>query len=236
MILYSSYSDVGGRPVNEDTAAVREEAGSVCAVLADGLGGHGGGDVASRTAAELILDGWSPDADANTLKALTWAAHEKILSMQTQLCEMKTTIVVLSCGKTGICYAYVGDSRLYHFSNGVLEWQTTDHSASQIAVFMGQIKPEEIRFHTDRSRILRALGLEGMIGADVGVLSPKKGKNAFLLCSDGFWEYVLEKEMEETLCMSSSPEDWIARMRSIRDSRAPADCDNNSAVAVWSAE
>lgn len=130
-------------------------------------------------------------------------------------------------------WAYVGDSRLYHFTDGRLTFQTRDHSASQIAVLMGQITPEQIRFHEDRSRIFRALGQEGSLNVDAqsGLLSP--GNHAFLLCTDGFWEYVYESEMENTLARAASATDWLKKMRAVLAARIPGDNDNNTAAAIW---
>ena len=233
MIRYAFYSDIGGRAVNEDTVKLREQDGALCAVLCDGLGGHGSGDKASQKAAGIITEGWTPFANPDSLIRLTQSAHREILAMQSQVCQMKTTAVVLSVSSRLICYAYIGDSRLYHFAEGSLKWQTTDHSASQIAVLLGQITPKEIRFHEDRSRILRALGQLDSPGAEGGIIEPRQGRNAFLLCSDGFWEYVDEDEMQTALGESSSPEEWLDRMRVYRAGRIPADCDNNSAAAVW---
>lgn len=231
---YADYSDTGGRACNEDSVCVRTEGeGAVCAVLCDGLGGHGGGDRASGTAARIISEGWTPGATPDQLVRLCQEANAEILAMQTPECRMKTTAVVLSLSQGMVSYAYAGDSRLYQFAEGVLKWQTRDHSASQIAVLLGQIKPEDIRFHEDRSRIFRALGMEDSPGAEGGTLTAYPGRNAFLLCSDGFWEYVKELEMEEMLRASRSPAEWLDRMREILLGRVPADNDNNSAIAVW---
>ena len=205
MIRYASYSDIGGRPCNEDTALIRAEGDCVCAILADGLGGYGGGDKASQKAAAMISEGWRPGADPEDLAALCDAAHKEVLAMQTPDCKMKTTIVVLSYTPGHVCYAYAGDSRLYSFSGTHLSWQSKDHSASQIAVMLGQITPEQIRFHADRNRILRALGQNGASETETGILTVAEGQKSFLLCSDGFWEYVLEKEMSMLLAMTSTP-------------------------------
>ena len=97
---------------------------------------------------------------------------------------------------------------------------------------MGQIAPEQIRFHEDRSRIFRALGQEGSLNVDAqsGLLSP--GNHAFLLCSNGFWEYVYESEMEDTLAQSASVAEWLKKMRTILAARIPGDNDNNTAAAI----
>lgn len=206
---------------------------SLCVVLADGLGGHGGGEIASGEAVKVILDGWHGSATPASLCDLTQEAHRKILALQTPVCKMKTTVVILSIAKGRVQWAHAGDSRLYHFVDGKLVFQTRDHSSSQIAVLMGQIKPEEIRFHEDRSHIFRALGQEHTMSADAAEQVLPPGKHAFLLCTDGFWEYVYEAEMEEQLRLSESVEDWLSRMKHILDGRAEQDNDNNTAAAVW---
>lgn len=207
--------------------------GSVCAVLADGLGGHGGGDIASKMAVESVVEGWHGSATPVVLTELAMKGHRKILELQTSMCQMKSTLVILTIEAGRIDYAHVGDSRLYHFHNGKLVFQTKDHSASQIAVLLGQITPDQIRHHEDRNKVFRALGQEGDLTVDGGEEILEPGKHAFLLCSDGFWEFVYENEMADELSRAGSPEEWLAAMRKLRDSRAPSDSDNNTAAAVW---
>lgn len=234
MISYAVYSDTGGRPYNEDSVEIDQADGEhLCAILADGLGGHGGGKEASSEAVKWILSGWKKAQTPAMLSDLVMEAHRRILAMQTPVCKMKTTAVVLTVEPERIQWAYAGDSRLYHFIDGRLVFQTRDHSASQIAVLMGQIQPEEIRFHEDRSRVFRALGQESGLSVDAKEEELSLGKHAFLLCSDGFWEYVYEEEMERELKASSSPEEWLERMRSCLRPRVDGDNDNNTAAAVW---
>lgn len=234
MISYASYTDIGGRPYNEDSVEIeRMDEAHLCVVLADGLGGHGGGQFASAEAVKRILSGWKEAQTPAMLCDLVQEAHRRILAMQTPTCKMKTTAVVLSVGPKRVRWAYAGDSRLYHFVDGSLVFQTRDHSASQIAVLMGQIRPEEIRFHEDRSRVFRALGQENGLTVDAKEEELTPGAHAFLLCSDGFWEYVYEEEMERELAASASPEEWLGRMRHCLSLRADGDNDNNTAAAVW---
>ena len=98
---------------------------------------------------------------------------------------------------------------------------------------MGEITQDEIRFHKDRSQLFRALGQDGGLNVDTGSVDLTPGKYAFLLCSDGFWEYVYEQEMTVSLAKASSPEDWVEQMRSILRQRAPENNDNNTAAAIW---
>ena len=158
------------------------------------------------------------------------------LLLQTKSCQMKTTVVILTVEGARWQWAYAGDSRLYHFVEGNLLWQTRDHSSSQIAVLLWQIAPEQIRFHEDRSRIYRALGQDEDTQVDAGEEALSPGEHQFLLCSDGFWEYILEREMEGQLKASATPQEWLDRMCSLLRERVPDNNDNNSAAAVWVGE
>ncbi|MBO7252716.1 MAG: hypothetical protein J6V25_08825, partial [Oscillospiraceae bacterium] len=130
-------------------------------------------------------------------------------------------------------WMHVGDSRLYHFVNGKLVHQTTDHSVSQMAVMMGEITTHQIRFHEDRNRVLRSLGGENAKADVSALLDVSSGNHAFLMCSDGFWEYVYEDEMEKTLQQASDPQAWIDSMEAILKQRIPSNNDNYTAGTVF---
>lgn len=228
-----SYTNVGGRNANEDSVRIMQRSGSVCAVVADGLGGHGGGAIASKAVVDTYSAQWKGEVDPQVLTDIAQQAHQAVQSHQTRDCAMKSTLVILAADQKKAAWAHVGDSRLYRFYNGKLEFQTRDHSASQLAVMMGDITPDQIRFHEDRSKILRAMGQEVALKVECGTADLQPGKYAFLLCSDGFWEYVLESEMEAELRLAASPDDWIARMRVYLAKRIPKDNDNNTAAVVW---
>ena len=233
MIATASYTDTGGRPHNEDTVRLAWQKGGLCLVVADGLGGHGGGGLASAAAAEVICGGWDGQVSEEALARLSQQAHQRVLSLQTRACAMKTTVTALEADGRQAAWAHAGDSRIYHFVNGTLVFQSRDHSASQIAVMLGTITPDQIRFHVDRSRVYRALGQDGELKVESHGEALAPGHHAFLLCSDGFWEYVYEEEMAEDLAAAASPEDWLARMRARLATRVPDNNDNNTAAAVW---
>lgn len=234
MLQTAVYSDPGGRKENEDSVRfLRQGQDSLCLIVADGLGGHGGGKTASSAAVETVCAGWAGEADPSDLAERITQAHQAVRKRQTPDCTMKSTAVVLAVHGTDAAWAHVGDSRLYHFFQGRLDFQTRDHSASQVAVMLGEITPDQIRFHEDRSRILRALGQEGDLHAETGSRTLAPGRHAFLLCSDGFWEYVLEAEMESELRAAKTPQEWLDAMRNRLSRRASADNDNNTAAAVW---
>lgn len=234
MIGTASYSDIGGRERNEDH--YKQTLGGtkgICMVLADGLGGHGNGELASEMACKTICNNWKGQVDRNELIGLVQEAQKQVLSLHNRYYSMKTTVVVLTTDRVKAAWAHVGDSRLYHFHNKKLVFQTKDHSASQIAVMLGDITPDQIRFHEDRSTVYRALGQEGEIKVEAQECELLPGHHAFLLCSDGFWEYVLEAEMEEDLKNAVSAEDWLNKMRARLKQRVPADNDNNTAAVLW---
>ena len=146
---------------------------------------------------------------------------------------MKTTLVVLSVEDDLAKWMHVGDSRLYHFTDGKLRRQTMDHSVSQVAVLMGEITQNEIRFHEDRNRVLRALGSENAKPDISSTIKLSGQRDAFLLCTDGFWEYVYENEMEQSLEKAENPGQWLDEMLKTLRTRVPEDNDNFSAAIVF---
>lgn len=232
-------SQAGGRPCNEDCCGFLLQDTAGCWVLADGLGGRAGGEAASGIAVEAILSHFSqnPQCSPQALSGALEAANHKLHRRQAaepQLAQMRTTAVVLLTDRAGALWAHVGDSRLYAFHQGALVAQTRDHSVPQSLSDAGRITPREIRFHPDRNRLLRALGNNG--AADPSILSaprPLALGDAFLLCTDGFWEYVTETEMEIDFACSSTPADWLDRMHFRLLQRAGEGHDNYTAVAIF---
>ena len=129
---------------------------------------------------------------------------------------MKTTCTVLMIGENGIFRGHVGDSRIYYFRNGKMEDRTLDHSVPQLLAQAGRIREKDIRHHPDRNRLLRVMGIEWDEPRFELADTLEKGKRqAFLLCSDGFWELVDEKKMMACLKKADSPETWLRQMEQI---------------------
>lgn len=241
MIEAASYSDQGGREYNEDSCRVVRQDNNLCLIVADGLGGHGGGKLASMTAVDAIkecFEAKDPDANVQAGDICMWfdTANERVLEMQTRACEMKTTmaLVCLEFGGDRVLTAHLGDTRIYHFADGVLSFMSFDHSVSRMAVLAGEIPMEQIRFHADRNKLLKAIGKSEDAVPEMKELFMDRGvHNAFLICTDGFWEYVTEEQMEETLCISATPKDWLERMRWYIRNTAKEGNDNNTAIAVF---
>ena len=235
-IDFFHHSDVGGREENEDNYGVFSKGSKeYCFLIADGLGGHGGGFLASKTAVNAIKEQFEQSSalKAEDISAWFQEVNRQILDMQTGSCKMKTTLVMLYIKNRSAIWGHVGDSRLYHFINNKLVSQTFDHSVSQLAVARGEICQEEIRDHCDRNKLLRALGRDGNVKVEISEEIQLQGKrHSFLLCTDGFWEYVYETEMEEALQQASDAQEWIRNMLVYIKQRHNSENDNNTAVAV----
>jgi len=235
-IITASLSNPGGRSINDDTVRIWEHDGNVCVFVGDGLGGYAGGQQASQAAAQALF-GTSRRGSLLLEQQLIAAAESADRAVrdlqQSSQGKMKTTAVFLTLEDGRAKWMHVGDSRLYHFQNGHLKTQTMDHSVSQVAVLMGEITPRQIRFHEDRNRVLRALGGDNAKPDVSPTVMLTRGQDAFLLCTDGFWEYVYEEEMEQLLQKNKEPQKWLAEMEKLIRKRAPENNDNYTAAAVF---
>jgi serine/threonine protein phosphatase PrpC len=242
VLTYEMLSERGGREINEDAAACLRREDEYCFVVADGLGGHGQGDAAAQKVTEVFEQALAApaaeDEDGGAFLAATLdRAQQEILDMQAReksSLGMKTTAVALSI-RDGRCrWIHVGDSRLYVFAGGRVLTRTLDHSVPQMLVLAGEIKEKQIRRHPDRNRLLRALGVEWETPPYVLAEEKKLADcQAFLLCTDGFWEWIKEKKMCALLKKSATAGEWLEAMRrAVLKAGAKHDMDNYTAIAV----
>jgi serine/threonine protein phosphatase PrpC len=230
------FTGIGGRPKNEDACFFGEKRGVFAAAVADGLGGHGGGEIASEAALAVLaarFDKVVPFSEEALLQLFS-DMNSAILSRQQDRLKMKSTAALFLSDGESAAFAHVGDSRIYHFRGAEILYQSRDHSASQLAVAVGEISPAQLRFHEDRNIVLRSLGNEGPVKPEIHPARPAPAPgDTLLLCTDGFWEYVTEIEMQETLARSRAPREWLDAMVGIILEKAPPGHDNFTAVAVF---
>ncbi len=238
MFETAALSSPGGRACNEDAVGYRLAMGSGCWALADGLGGHRGGEIASRLAVDGAIASFeeNPSMTEDALKRHLARANRAVLARQIaepELMHMRTTIALLIASQEAALWAHAGDSRLYWFRGGKIREQTRDDSVPQRLVDAGEISADQIRFHEDRSKLLNSLGTRDQMTAALREMpgAPEAG-DAFLLASDGFWELVTEAEMEEDLGAAADSDSWIGKMQARLKARAATDHDNYSAIAV----
>lgn len=201
---YTVASDAGNRRAsNEDSYAVDPELGLW--VVADGLGGHQSGEIASSIACEIIL------ANVRSGETLTGAivlAHEKVLqaiATDSATNNMGTTVVALKIEGNSYEIAWVGDSRAYVFDDG-LKLLTRDHSAVNDLVDSGIISPEEAREHPQRHVLSRSLGVSSSIASKADSVSGIFDQSCqMLLCTDGLTDELSDVEIENQLRAHHSP-------------------------------
>ena len=228
----TSYSDIGGRRQNEDSVLTAEQNGCTLLMAADGLGGCAAGEVASRIAVETVQELFTAQGAETDLRGALIEANQRILAEQQQTGRhMMTTAAVVLITPERLYLAHVGDTRIYLFREGEIIHQSLDHSVPQEAVARGEITPEEIRSHEARNVITRALGAEEIIKVETAELPPDAA-DAMLLCTDGFWEYILESDMTEALRQTATPEEWLDAMRKLHASRVRGRHDNNTAAVA----
>lgn len=230
-----SYTNRGGRDHNEDSIRFRIHGQRGLFIVADGLGGHQCGEAASALAADTLLDGWlqSDRLNSDGLTALLEQANAKILEGQNHPGQegMKTTVAVLSLDGTEALRSHVGDSRVYQFSGGALESVTQDHSVTYKKYLGGEISYMDVYHDDDRASLLRVLGKTACrLDTETGTCAPG---DAFLLCSDGFWEFVYNEEMLLDLAKASSPQHWAELMLLRHIRRIPPGNDNFSLITVF---
>ena len=239
-VTFATLSRQGDRDYNEDSVGVESADQKWCFVLADGLGGHGKGEVASGIAVTTSKTCFG--AGKENLADWFEEAQKSISEVQVRLhaeSQMKTTMAAAELTPEFLSWGHIGDSRIYYFRKNRLVKRTMDHSVPQMLVNMGQIKEKDIRFHEDRNRLLRVMGTEwrGERPYELEQMAVPKGEQALLLCSDGFWELIDEERMTECLKQADSPENWLERMeRIVCENGKEVDMDNYSAIAVWFGE
>jgi PPM family protein phosphatase len=203
------------REINEDSGRfvrpseeelLREK--GVLLVVADGMGGHSAGEVASQMAAELVPRLYF-DADGEPQDALRGAVEEANRRIHAASLEdeskrgMGTTCTALALLGGQAHVAHVGDSRLYMLRGGKVYLLTEDHSAVMEMVKMGLITLEQARHHEDKNVILRALGTTPEV--EVTMLEPFSVRlgDQYLLCSDGLYDLVPDDEIERELASAA---------------------------------
>lgn len=237
----ASSTHVGAREGNEDDLRHGSAAGGHYAVLADGAGGHARGEDASRMAVECIAAGLSDRNAAFTPEHLTQLvrqAHALLRQHRDARPEasMHSTVVALwiDAALQRVLWAHVGDSRLYRCRHGRAELLTQDDSVVQRMVQAGLLTALQSRRHAQKNHLVAALGIEGevephTVARAVHLLEG----DAYLLCSDGWWEHFETDDMAETLSQSRSAQEWLDIMGAqVRDQAQPQQ-DNYSAIAVW---
>ncbi len=245
--LSSGLSDVGViRSHNEDCFDIDPE--HQVFVVADGMGGHSHGEIASRIAVDAIRDFVvrTDDADAtlpfelnpnltrhgNRIRAAIRLAHERVLKAirkDASLHGMGTTVVGLLLDGTSVAVAHVGDSRAYRLRDDKLELLTQDHTWVNEQVIAGFLSEEQARSHPLKNVVTRALGGDADVEIDVEEW-PLEPEDLFLLCSDGLTTMLTDDEILARIRPQGKLEEICSRL--VRDANSRGGYDNISVVLV----
>jgi protein phosphatase len=205
---WGAATDVGRvRTNNQDSYLADDDVWAV----ADGMGGHRGGEVASHIAIDVLSSSFE-HASLDGLREAARIANEAVFQQASddpELRGMGTTLVAIAPvddeeGETALGWVNIGDSRLYRVRDGELEQISEDHSLVEEMVRDGRISPDEARTHPQRNILTRALGIDEHAVLDTGTIDAYTG-DRFLLCSDGLFNEVDEGRIAATLRRLADP-------------------------------
>ncbi|MEW5721409.1 MAG: Stp1/IreP family PP2C-type Ser/Thr phosphatase, partial [Chloroflexota bacterium] len=213
-------SDVGKvREHNEDHYLAQPfDAANGFFVVADGMGGHASGEDASKIAIDVMyasaIAQWTDVKTAQAPEGVreflgAWIKHVNdniFATSQARNDPMGTTLTAALVLNGEVYVVNVGDSRTYLFRNGQLYPLTHDHSLVASFAQAGIIKPEDVYTHPQRNEILRAVGLQAQVNADIFNPVPLQADDRLVLCSDGLWEMVRPAQFTEILRRNSEPQ------------------------------
>lgn len=220
MVRMHTATDVGLQRKNNEDACITVDGAGLC-VVADGMGGHLGGETASRLAIENVAKAFgsretgssNERKDAQLLSKCIQSANKEIFTRgnnDAALRNMGTTVVATVFDKDYVVTANVGDSRIYRYRNNVLEQVTEDHSWVGELRKKNLISEEDARSHPLKNIITRALGMEAGVEVDVKWDKVESG-DMYLLCTDGLTDLITDSEILENIHRANGHLEQIAQ-------------------------
>lgn len=228
------------RDINEDAGGIyTNQTGQLLAIVADGMGGHQAGEVASDLAVKIAAEKWQQVTQVEDEKAAEMWLKQMIdemneaiyqqASKSNQLIGMGTTIVVAICTATFVTIGHVGDSRCYLWSKDEkIKRITSDHSLVNELVRTGQISEFDAEQHPRKNVLLQAIGTEDTVSPDIQSILWKQG-DCLILCSDGLTNKVLDEELDEAIKTMASLEQVTEDLVTLANERGGED---NITIAI----
>lgn len=221
------------RDHNEDSGGVYYNvSGQILAIIADGMGGHQAGDVASEMAVSTLKSEWkdltelsSPEQTEDWLSDVLQNINTSIYEQAKQHEEyagMGTTVVVAISGEDFMTIGHIGDSRCYLYNENGFNQVTEDHSLVNELVRTGQITEEDAKFHPRKNIVLKALGTEPHVLADIQSISFEQG-DRLLLCSDGLTDKLSNGELSDFVQSSDDIKETAQKMIDLANERGGED-------------
>ena len=234
----------GTRKSNQDRVGYAYTRDALIMMVADGMGGHLHGEVASQIAVQLLTEAFQREAKPKLAdptgflqKGMT-DAHFALgdYAKARNLVESPRTTCVACVVQDGTAYwAHVGDSRLYHLREGRVHLRTRDHSRVQMLVDQGRIREEAVAAHPDRNKIFNCIGANALPQVELASPATLREGDTLLLCTDGVWGSLtgplITAALQKSEIMKAVPE-----LLDLAELRAGMECDNLSVVAMTWAE
>ena len=234
---FTTYTNKGGRKVNEDFIASRYKNGIYCFAVSDGFGKGGSGTDAAQAALNSVLDEFmkNPKLERQALYSYIEAAQKTLLGMKSekeQWGEMGTAAAVLITDGSRAVWAVTGDCRVYVFRGSRISEVSEDHSVSFEKFERGEIEYSDIRTDADANKLRRALGDRLAWQPDISEVFNISSAYSFLICTDGFWRCITEEDMEKTRLFSLSSRGWLGKMLKKIAPKLESGSDNLSAISI----
>lgn len=237
-------TNIGGRQTNQDAIGATGHEGLACFVVSDGAGGHFGGEVAASIVVQAVIDSFKRELSFSA-RAMQSYIEEAIVRVaagkaaNNAHADMSATVAAVLIDRKNryALWAHMGDTRVYLFRDCKVHSVTKDHTVVQQLIDAGYCKQEETRTNPQRSTLFAAIGAENEVQPAVSddMFAIEDG-DALLICSDGFWEWVSEAEMEQALAGAPDVDAWLDRMMKLADVNSSASekpRDNYTAFAMW---
>ena len=243
-LAVAQMSNIGGRQTNQDALGMAGLDGLACFVVSDGAGGHLGGEIASDIVVRAVIDSFMRDLSfggralqAYIDEAIASVAREKAATQSHADMSATVAAVLIDLKNRCVVWAHMGDTRVYLFRGCKVCSVTKDHTVVQQLIDAGYCKPEETRTNPQRSTLFAAIGAEGDVRPAISddTFAIEDG-DALLICSDGFWEWLPEAEMERALAEATDVNAWLDRMTALAEVNSAASTkarDNYTAFALW---
>lgn len=233
-VQFYQLTSIGDRAVNEDCMGRIITDDYVICVVADGLGGHEAGDLASRYFCHGLLSlasfyyqqiQYAPQA---TMMAWVNNAIDemgRLFANDAIARASHTTCAILYIDKDRVITAHCGDSRVYRLNSEQIIWRTQDHSLLQQKLERGEIKEQDMGLHPEQNKLTRSVNIAKVHAIEVKSYPAAKAGETFVLCSDGFWELIKSHEWLE-LAQRDSGRDDLVKLARLAVLRAEGQSDN----------
>lgn len=230
----------GPRPYNQDRLAYSYSKDALLLILADGMGGHRHGEIAAQLAVAAITDAFQNQA-LPTLPDPAKFLHDQFLKVHDAIHSLafehnledspRTTLVAAILQDNMLYYLHAGDSRVYHFRRGQLLFCTEDHSIVQMLIKRGMITPDQASTHPEKHKVYNCLGGERMPQLEMPQPRDLRDGDTLLLCSDGVWSVLNDKDIAKILHAGSITES-VPKLLEIVNALCGPEGDNMSAIGL----